>query len=103
MGSARGEGVLVGEMGGGSGPGEGVRARGDRGMWPADFLRDGEWRFLVLMCSLCFSPWREEGRVEEEEEAGTEGEVMEQSAEAAWSPGEETGDSDRGEGEWRRG
>lgn len=32
MGRARGEGVLVGEMGGGSGPGDGVRARGERGM-----------------------------------------------------------------------
>ena len=104
IGSARGEGVLVGEMGGGRGPGEGVLASGDRGMWPADFLREGEWRFLVLMHSLCLRPCREEGRVEEEdEETGMEGEVREQSAEAVWSPGEETGDSDSGEGEWRRG
>lgn len=40
MGRARGEGDRVGEMG--IGEGEGVRARGDRGMWPTDFLRDGE-------------------------------------------------------------
>ena len=83
IGSARGDGVRVGEMGGGRGPGEGVLARGDRGIWPADFLREGEWRFLVLMHSLCLRPCREEGRVEEEEEVtGAEGEVREQSAEA---------------------
>ena len=52
-------------------------------MWPTDFRLEGEWRFLVLMCSLCFSPCREEGRVEEEEVTGMDGEVMEESAEAA--------------------
>ena len=31
-GSARGEGVLVGDIGAGIGPGEGVLARGDKGM-----------------------------------------------------------------------
>ena len=89
-GSARGEGVLVGEMGGGRGPGEGVRARGDRGMWPTDFLLEGEWRFLVLMWSLCFRPWREEGRVEVEALAGEHG--AEESSE-----GEERGESGMGE------
>ena len=83
-GSARGEGVRVGEMGGGSGPGDGVLlfkifnnfslnifplrahlASGDRGMWPTDFRLEGEWRFLVLMCSLCLSPCRELGRGED--------------------------------------
>jgi len=32
----------VGDIGGGMGPGEGVLARGERGMWPTDFLLDGE-------------------------------------------------------------
>ena len=41
-GSARGEGVRVGEMGGAMGPGLGVLASGDRGMWPTDFRREGE-------------------------------------------------------------
>ena len=64
-GRASGDGVRVGEMGGGSGPGEGVRASGDSGMCPTDFRREGEWRFLVLMCSLCLSPCRELGRGED--------------------------------------
>ena len=61
---------------------------------------------MVLMCSLCLRPWREEGRVEaaatEDEDTGTwaEGELKEFSAERVSSPGEETGDSDSGEGEW---
>ena len=40
-------------------------ASGDRGMWPTDFRLEGEWRFLVLMCSLCLSPCRELGRGED--------------------------------------
>ena len=46
-GSDRGEGDLVGELG--SGEGEGVLARGERGMWPTDFRREGECRFFVFM------------------------------------------------------
>ena len=78
------------------GPGEGVLARGERGMWPTDLRREGEWRFLVLMCSLCLSPCREEGRAEAEG-AGPAGEP--QAELSPDSPGEEMGDSDRGEGE----
>jgi len=33
-------------------------------MWPTDFRREGECKFLVLMCSLCLRPCSEEGRVE---------------------------------------
>ena len=57
-----------------------------------------------MMCSLCLSPWREEGLLE----ADTLAEVMgvgvlvrEVSADRVRvSPGEDMGDSDRGEGEW---
>ena len=38
---------------GGIGLGLGVRARGLRGMWPTDFLRDGECRVLVFTANLC--------------------------------------------------
>lgn len=107
-GRASGDGVRVGEIGGGIGPGDGVRASGDSGMCPTDFRREGEWRFLVLMCSLCLRPCREEGRVLEdtvtEDDTGlviTEaGEVRELSADSVNSPGDEMGDSDSGEGEW---
>ena len=40
---------LVGDEG--RGEGDGVLARGDKGMWPTDFRREGECRFLVFMCS----------------------------------------------------
>jgi len=46
-GRARGEGDLVGEIG--RGLGDGVLAKGDRGMCPTDLRRDGECKFLVLM------------------------------------------------------
>ena len=65
MDRARGEGDLVGEMG--MGEGEGVRARGERGMWPTDLRLEGEWRVLALTCNLCFSPLRpcrDDGRPE---------------------------------------
>ena len=39
-GRASGEGERVGEMG--TGEGEGVRASGERGMWPTDLRRPGE-------------------------------------------------------------
>lgn len=93
-GRARGEGDLVGDIG--RGLGEGVRARGERGMCPTDLRLDGECKFLVLMCSLCFRPWRDEGRAEEEDEgpAGEHGAELSQD-----SPGEEMGDSGNGEGE----
>lgn len=55
----RGEGDRVGEEG--RGEGEGVLARGERGMWPTDFRREGECKFLVLMCNLCLSPCSELG------------------------------------------
>jgi hypothetical protein len=45
IGRARGE----GEREVGRGEGDGVRARGEKGMWPTDLRRLGEWRFLVLM------------------------------------------------------
>ena len=90
MGRASGEGERVGETG--RGEGDGVRARGERGMWPTDLRRLGEWRFLVLMWSLCFRPWREEGRVEVEALAGEHG--AEESSE-----GEERGESGMGEEE----
>ena len=54
MDRARGDGDLVGEMG--MGEGEGVRARGERGMWPTDFRLDGECMVLALTCNLCFNP-----------------------------------------------
>jgi len=93
-GRARGEGDLVGEMG--RGLGEGVLARGERGMWPTDFRLDGECKFLVLIWSLCLRPCREEGRAEDDEEgpAGEQGAELSQD-----SPGEDMGDSGRGEGE----
>ena len=40
---------LVGDEG--RGEGDGVLARGDKGMWPTDFRREGECRFFVFMCS----------------------------------------------------
>ena len=46
-GTASGLGDRVGDTG--RGDGEGVRASGDRGMWPTDFRRDGECKFLVFM------------------------------------------------------
>ena len=55
-----------------------------------------------MMCSLCLRPCRDEGRAEAAVEAATwvEDELNEFSAEIVSSPGEEVGDSDRGEGEW---
>lgn len=93
-GRASGEGDLVGEIG--RGLGDGVRAKGDRGMCPTDFRRDGECKFLVLICSLCFKPWRDDGRAEEDDDgpAGEHGAELSQD-----SPGEEIGDSGRGDGE----
>lgn len=66
-GNANGLGDLVGEAG--SGDGEGVRARGDRGMWPTDLRRLGTLEGLAacrvfeqaLVCSLCLRPCRVEG------------------------------------------
>lgn len=46
----------------GSGDGDGVRAKGDSGMWPTDLRRLGECRFLVAECSLCLSPCNVDGR-----------------------------------------
>lgn len=46
----------------GSGDGDGVRARGDNGMWPTDLRLLGECRFLVAECSLCLSPCNVDGR-----------------------------------------
>ena len=46
-GSARGLGDLVGETG--KGDGDGVLAKGDRGMCPTDFRLEGECKFLVLI------------------------------------------------------
>ena len=40
---------LVGDEG--RGEGDGVLARGDKGMWPTDLRREGECRFFVFMCS----------------------------------------------------
>lgn len=66
MGNAKGLGERVGETGKGcccgSGDGEGVRASGDRGMWPADFRLEGECIFLATEWSLFLRPCREEGR-----------------------------------------
>jgi hypothetical protein len=43
------------------GDGDGVRAKGDKGICPTDFLRFGECGVFVLTCSLYLRPWREEG------------------------------------------
>ena len=43
------------------GDGDGVRAKGESGMCPTDFLRFGECGVLVLTCNLYFRPCREEG------------------------------------------
>ena len=54
------------------GDGDGVRARGERGMCPTDFLLLGDLKPLTFV-TLWLMTWREEGRwwrVEEEEEAG---------------------------------
>jgi hypothetical protein len=103
-GRASGEGERVGEEG--SGEGEGVRASGERGMCPTDFRREGECRFLVFMCSLCLSPWREEGRGEapageqgaeesvQGESEGVEGGV----SGGAWGSGRPTGGERSGVG-----
>ena len=96
-GKARGEGDLVGEMG--RGLGDGVRASGESGMCPTDLRLDGECKFLVLIWSLCLRPCRDEG-LAEEEELDEEGPAGEHGAELSQdSPGEEMGDSGRGEGE----
>lgn len=65
-GNANGEGDRVGEAG--KGDGEGVRASGDNGMCPTDFLRLGTdvevvCKFFVLpvVCSLCFNPCKVDG------------------------------------------
>ena len=58
-GKASGEGERVGESG--IGDGDGVRANGDSGIWPTDFLRLGECGVLVLTCNLYLSPCKEEG------------------------------------------
>lgn len=89
----------------GRGEGDGVLARGDKGMWPTDFRREGECRFFVFMCSLCFSPWREEGLgeapageqgAEESVQGESEGEEGGVSGEAPSLP---TGGERSGEGE----
>ena len=58
-GKANGEGERVGESG--MGDGDGVRANGDKGIWPTDFLRFGEWGVFVLTCNLYLRPCRDEG------------------------------------------
>jgi hypothetical protein len=73
-----GEGDLVGDTG--TGEGEGVRARGDRGMCPIDFLLLGEWSVLVFTWSLCLRPCSEDGLVEGETAAGPPGEPGSESA-----------------------
>lgn len=65
MGKASGEGERVGDTGSGccgSGDGDGVRASGDSGMWPADFRRDGECRLLALDSKLFLRPCNDDGR-----------------------------------------
>jgi hypothetical protein len=54
----------VGEIGG-TGDGEGVRAKGLSGIWPTDFRLDGECKVLVLTCNLCLclSPCNDDGLV----------------------------------------
>jgi len=73
-GHARGEGDLVGDSQV-AGDGEGVLARGERGMCPTDFLLLGECSVFDLTCSLCFKPCRDEGRADGElvELAGEQG------------------------------
>lgn len=85
----------MGEIG--RGLGDGVRARGERGMWPTDLRLEGECKFLVLMWSLCFKPWSEEGRADEDDDEGPAGEHGAELSQD--SPGEEMGDSGRGDGE----
>ena len=63
-GNAKGLGDLVGLIGG-IGLGLGVLANGLRGIWPTDFLLDGDCNVFVLtpnLC-LCFKPCNEDGLV----------------------------------------
>lgn len=71
IGKARGLGDLVGDAG--KGEGEGVRARGERGICPTDFLllgtvaeQDGPDVCRAfgqpVECNLCFKPCKVEGR-----------------------------------------
>lgn len=66
MGNASGLGERVGDTGSGCccgrGDGDGVRARGDSGMCPADFLRDGECRLFAFDSRLFLSPCSDDGR-----------------------------------------
>ena len=62
-GKARGEGDLVGEVAATRTDGEGVRARGERGILPHDFLLgEGKLVFLKVLTSLCFKPCNDDGR-----------------------------------------
>ena len=70
----------------GTGEGEGVRARGERGMWPEwEWRRLGECSVFVLTCSLCLRPCSEDGRAEAEVDAA-----------AALAAGERQGDESAG-------
>lgn len=81
-GKANGDGDLVGDEG--KGDGDGVRAKGESGIWPTDLRRFGSELLLVVCsvfsppagllafpppaitavaaCSLCLRPWRVDGR-----------------------------------------
>ena len=79
-GNAKGLGDLVGLIGG-IGLGLGVLANGLRGIWPTDFLLDGDCNVFVLtpnLC-LCFKPCNEDGLVVVEavkEEAGKKNDLL---------------------------